>query len=74
VYRLEVKEDEDVAFERNKIMEQAENNLLEDNQVVISRLTKYFSNHKAVNNVCVAIPKGECFGLLGEFLFIPFLF
>ena len=33
--------------------------------MVISGLTKYFSNHKAVDDLCLSIPEGECFGLLG---------
>ena len=38
----------------------------QQNQVVISGLTKYFGEKTAVDDMYVAIPNGECFGLLGE--------
>jgi len=56
--------DEDVRKERQSI--QNTSALVNgDNQVIISGLTKYYSANKAVDDLYVAIPKGECFGLLG---------
>lgn len=56
--------DDDVLREKDKVLFNSE--LVEQNQVVISGLTKFFGPHKAVDDVYLAVPKGECFGLLGN--------
>lgn len=35
------------------------------NNIVLDQLTKYYGDVKAVDQVSVAIPPGECFGLIG---------
>nr|XP_014349980.1 PREDICTED: ATP-binding cassette sub-family A member 1-like isoform X2 [Latimeria chalumnae] len=56
-------EDEDVAFERNRIL----NNSEQLNLLKICELTKVYRKKKkpAVNKICVGVPPAECFGLLG---------
>jgi len=61
----EVAEDEDVVAEKALISREAES-LSRENPVVIRGLTKYFGNHRAVDDIHLSIPRGECFGLLGE--------
>ena len=61
-------DDEDVAGEKTKILFSQAND-----PVVISGLTKYFGTHKAVDDIYLSIPAGECFGLLGTFLFKSFV-
>lgn len=58
-------EDEDVAAEREKIEMNSALAAAQENQVVISGLTKYFGVKTAVDDMHVTIPNGECFGLLG---------
>uniref|UniRef100_UPI00358FEA38 phospholipid-transporting ATPase ABCA7 isoform X2 n=1 Tax=Myxine glutinosa TaxID=7769 RepID=UPI00358FEA38 len=55
-------EDEDVARERMRVTSGDISDV-----VVLSNLTKTYSGKKkpAVDRVCVGIPRGECFGLLG---------
>ena len=65
--RSELQDDDDVVAEREKVQIATENHKEGENQVLISGLTKYFLTRKAVNDVYLAIPKGECFGLLGKF-------
>lgn len=67
-FRSEVQEDDDVLAEKEKVQVAIENQQQGENQVVISGLTKYFLTRKAVNDVSLAIPKGECFGLLGKLI------
>ncbi|XP_060089129.1 phospholipid-transporting ATPase ABCA1-like [Heteronotia binoei] len=56
-------EDEDVAKERKRILSGRH----QDDTVVLQNLTKVtpLNNVPAVDRVCVGIPPGECFGLLG---------
>ena len=42
--------------------------MVKEQQIVISGLTKYFAEYRAVDNIYLTIPKGECFGLLGLYL------
>eukprot|EP01113_Clastostelium_recurvatum_P037192 TRINITY_DN5407_c1_g1_i1.p1 TRINITY_DN5407_c1_g1~~TRINITY_DN5407_c1_g1_i1.p1 ORF type:complete len:917 (-),score=122.67 TRINITY_DN5407_c1_g1_i1:648-3347(-) len=59
----EDKEDSDVAKERFDVIQ---NNVPEDAPLVINQLRKVYDNGKvAVENLCLALGKGECFGLLG---------
>ncbi|OCU00960.1 hypothetical protein XELAEV_18006739mg [Xenopus laevis] len=57
-----VDEDEDVARERQRINEGGRNDILE-----LKGLTKIYRMKRkpAVDRLCVGIPPGECFGLLG---------
>jgi ABC-2 family transporter protein len=55
-------DDDDVLNEQNRVLSGGANSDL----IVLSQLTKVFSNGKvAVNNLSLGIPHGECFGLLG---------
>ncbi|CAH1774058.1 unnamed protein product [Owenia fusiformis] len=58
-------EDEDVARERQRVITGGAN----DDMLRIEELTKVYrtrkGKHTAVDGVCVGIPRGECFGLLG---------
>ncbi|XP_033096938.1 ATP-binding cassette sub-family A member 2-like isoform X2 [Anneissia japonica] len=59
-------EDEDVADERRRVLSGEAN----DDILRIENLTKvfksrYFSKHYAVDRLCLGVPQGECFGLLG---------
>jgi ATP-binding cassette subfamily A (ABC1) protein 1 len=57
-----IEEDEDVSTERSKVM----NCDSKDAVVQLIQLTKvYNSQLRAVDNVCLSVSKGECFGLLG---------
>ncbi|XP_069503524.1 phospholipid-transporting ATPase ABCA7 isoform X2 [Ambystoma mexicanum] len=56
-------EDEDVARERGRIM----SGMVHTDILVLHNLTKVYHRRKkpAVNSLCLGIPPGECFGLLG---------
>jgi ATP-binding cassette, subfamily A (ABC1), member 3 len=55
-------EDSDVLAEQSRVLEGGANSDL----IVISQLTKVYDNgKKAVNNLSLGIPHGQCFGLLG---------
>ncbi|XP_014680948.1 PREDICTED: uncharacterized protein LOC106820868 [Priapulus caudatus] len=60
-----IKEDEDVRMERKRVHAGG----AEDNLLKLFDLTKVYQNvlgrNVAVNKLCVGIPRGECFGLLG---------
>ncbi|CAH3155544.1 unnamed protein product [Porites evermanni] len=60
-------EDEDVFNERVRILSAQEGNAVEAEAVVLKDLTKvYRGTHvAAVDHLCLGIPRGECFGLLG---------
>ncbi|XP_055968962.1 phospholipid-transporting ATPase ABCA7 [Sorex fumeus] len=57
------KEDEDVARERQRVTQGA----AEGDVLVLKDLTKVYRGQRtpAVNRLCLGIPPGECFGLLG---------
>ena len=56
--------DDDVKEERDRLA--AWNSTDADvNSVVLKNVTKYYESFLAVDGISVAIPKGECFGLLG---------
>ncbi|CAG0915410.1 unnamed protein product [Notodromas monacha] len=58
--------DADVAAENARVFSIVEKSSFEENSLVAHNLTKVFSNSfMAVNNLSVAVKKGECFGLLG---------
>jgi ATP-binding cassette, subfamily A (ABC1), member 3 len=68
-------EDNDVLAEQDRVLSGGANSDL----IVMSQLSKTYNNgKKAVNNLSLGIPNGECFGLLGingkEKTFILFLF
>ncbi|XP_054548976.1 phospholipid-transporting ATPase ABCA7 isoform X1 [Talpa occidentalis] len=56
-------EDEDVAHERERVIQGA----TQGDVLVLRDLTKVYRGQKtpAVNRLCLGIPPGECFGLLG---------
>ena len=55
-------EDDDVVAEQDRVLSGGANSDL----IVLSQLSKTYSNgKKAVNNLSLGIPHGECFGLLG---------
>uniref|UniRef100_A0A8C2DM69 ATP-binding cassette, sub-family A (ABC1), member 4b n=1 Tax=Cyprinus carpio TaxID=7962 RepID=A0A8C2DM69_CYPCA len=60
-------EDEDVAQERERIYKGGNKNdiLLIRDLSKVSDQTKGTSKRPAVNKICVGVPAGECFGLLG---------
>lgn len=39
------------------------------NNLVIKDLSKFYGNFMAVNQLCVGVDRGECFGLLGGMTF-----
>jgi ATP-binding cassette subfamily A (ABC1) protein 3 len=58
----QVADDDDVIAEQNRVLTGGAN----DDLIVLSQLTKVYSNGKvAVNNMSLGIPPGQCFGLLG---------
>ena len=59
-------EDNDVAAERERIINTPVEQLATTDTVILRQLTKLFDNSfLAVDRLSVGIPKGECFGLLG---------
>lgn len=60
-------EDDDVLAEREKVLLNSDLPNSGEDQVIIAGLTKYFADQKAVDDVHLTIPKGECFGLLGSY-------
>lgn len=55
-------DDEDVIAEQDRVLSGQAN----DDIIVLDQLTKVFPPHKvAVNHLSLAIPPGQCFGLLG---------
>jgi len=59
-------EDNDVADERERIVNTPVEQLTATDAVILRQLTKIFDNSfLAVDRLSVGIPKGECFGLLG---------
>ncbi|KAF5277495.1 hypothetical protein FQR65_LT03832 [Abscondita terminalis] len=57
-------EDDDVNQEREKIKNLSSNEI-ETCNLVLSDVTKYYKKFLAVNKLCLAVNKFECFGLLG---------
>ncbi|XP_031638221.1 ATP-binding cassette sub-family A member 2-like [Contarinia nasturtii] len=51
----------DVQAEKNKVNEIS----MADYSIVLQNLTKFYGNVPAVKDLCLAIERGECFGLLG---------
>ncbi|KAH8387873.1 hypothetical protein KR093_009980 [Drosophila rubida] len=54
----------DVRRERERILNMSEHELQTKN-LVVDRMSKYYVNFLAVNQVSVCVEKAECFGLLG---------
>jgi ATP-binding cassette, subfamily A (ABC1), member 3 len=60
--QYETPDDSDVVSEEERVLSGEANNDL----IVLNQLTKVYDNgKKAVNNVSLGIPPGQCFGLLG---------
>ena len=57
--------DSDVHNEQMRIQNTPLEHLLQTDSLVLRDLTKYYGGFLAVNNLCLGIKQGECFGLLG---------
>ncbi|PSN43689.1 hypothetical protein C0J52_19461 [Blattella germanica] len=57
--------DSDVMDEKIKIHTSPTSHLLEEYDLVLKDVTKYYGHFLAVDKLCLAVKKGECFGLLG---------
>ncbi|XP_069685343.1 phospholipid-transporting ATPase ABCA3-like isoform X4 [Periplaneta americana] len=57
--------DSDVAAEKTKMRLTEASRLMEDYDLVLKDVTKYYGKFLAVNKLCLGVKKGECFGLLG---------
>lgn len=67
---LKVKADEtdidsDVADAIKRINDNDVCSLADENPIILKHLVKYYGDLLAVRGLSIAIPKGECFGLLG---------
>ncbi|XP_072015894.1 ATP-binding cassette sub-family A member 2-like isoform X3 [Amphiura filiformis] len=61
-----VNEDEDVAKERQRILTgNATHDVLRLENLTKIYRTRWLGKHRAVNQLCIGVPQGECFGLLG---------
>lgn len=60
-------DDDDVSEEKSNVLKLDRSELAsDDNVLVLKCLTKRYSgNFLAVNKLCLKVPRGECFGLLG---------
>lgn len=63
--RREEELDSDVAAEKSKLLMTDRSVLLEEYELVLKNVTKYYGSFLAVNKLCLAVKRGECFGLLG---------
>lgn len=57
--------DSDVMTEKIKIHTSHARLLVEEYDLVLKDVTKYYGHFLAVDKLCLAVKKGECFGLLG---------
>ena len=57
--------DADVATEKHTVERLGDAELRHNDDVIVTRLTKYFGRSCVVNSLSVRINAGECFGLLG---------
>lgn len=60
----ETGEDDDVASERCHVLANR-NAALPRNALSLVNVTKYYGSHLAVDRICLAVERNECFGLLG---------
>ncbi|CAL8072882.1 unnamed protein product [Orchesella dallaii] len=58
-------EDSDVVAEKSRIRETNLSQLYTTDNMVLRDLTKYYGKFLAVDNLCLGVQHGECFGLLG---------
>lgn len=59
-------EDEDVAMETRRIQNTSNEVLMETDLLVLNQVSKlYNGTFRAVDQISVGVPRGECFGLLG---------
>ncbi|KAL3853222.1 hypothetical protein ACJMK2_016778 [Sinanodonta woodiana] len=63
---IEDEEDSDVIAERNRINNTSLDQLMQTDEIIIKNVTKYYGPLRAVNNISIGVPAGECFGLLGQ--------
>ncbi|KAL3853226.1 hypothetical protein ACJMK2_016782 [Sinanodonta woodiana] len=59
-------EDSDVIAERNRINNTSLSQLMQSDEIIIKNVSKYYGPLRAVNNISIGVPAGECFGLLGQ--------
>ncbi|XP_023714575.1 ATP-binding cassette sub-family A member 3 isoform X4 [Cryptotermes secundus] len=57
--------DSDVSAEKLKLLTTETSLLLNEYELVLKNVTKYYGKFLAVNKLCLGVKKGECFGLLG---------
>ncbi len=57
--------DNDVKDEQARITNTPLSDLFTTDSIILSQVKKYYGSFLAVNRICVGIPQGECFGLLG---------
>ena len=57
--------DSDVADEQCRVVRTPLGHLCQTESLVLYGLTKFYGGFQAVNNLCLSIKQGECFGLLG---------
>ena len=63
--QLSLAEDDDVAAEKERILNTPPQLLQETDSLILMELRKFYSSFLAVDRLTVGIPQGECFGLLG---------
>lgn len=56
--------DSDVRAEKDRIQNMSQMDISHHN-LVLRNVTKFYNNLRAVNQLCVGVDQGECFGLLG---------
>ncbi|KAL3853225.1 hypothetical protein ACJMK2_016781 [Sinanodonta woodiana] len=59
-------EDSDVYAEWNRINNTSLAQLMKTDEIIIKNVSKYYGPLRAVNNISIGVPAGECFGLLGQ--------
>ncbi|KAJ8311158.1 hypothetical protein KUTeg_011297 [Tegillarca granosa] len=63
---IERAEDDDVAEERRRINVTPIGELMNSDSLILKNITKTYGSFLAVDNICVGVPRQECFGLLGQ--------
>ncbi|KAK3101854.1 hypothetical protein FSP39_006814 [Pinctada imbricata] len=61
-----LRDDDDVAAEKKRINETPLASLMNTDSLILQNLRKTYGHFMAVKDICVGIPKQECFGLLGQ--------
>ncbi|KAK3590754.1 hypothetical protein CHS0354_030992 [Potamilus streckersoni] len=58
--------DNDVEAEKERVNKTPLASLMQTDSLIIKKVTKYYGNFRAVNDISMGIPADECFGLLGQ--------